>query len=478
MKGAIVFVVAAALFAAVSAGSIPFTNCGSSSDIVTINSIDIDGKLAPGNTINITANAKAASEIKGGSFKLEVKFLGITVLTKTGNVCDSSYLKFHCPVAAGTFSADGSLSLPGSVPAGSYTVQISAENSAGDALFCVSIALTIGSEATGADLKRPALSQDIIDAVNGANAGWTAAHNSRFAGRTLGYAKGLMGTFTDPEKLVQLPPSTLEPLPESQVPSAFDARTQWPKCADMIGHIRDQADCGSCWAFGSTEAFNDRKCIATSGSFQTELSAQDTTSCCTLFTGCGFSQGCGGGDPGAAWNYFVNTGVVSGGDYDTIGKGTTCFPYQLPNCSHHEKGKYANCSSSIAPTPACPNPLACSEKSFGTPWANDLTHAKSAYSIFSVSQMQTELMTYGSITVAFTVYEDFLHYRSGVYKHTTGQELGGHAVKILGWGEENGQPYWTVANSWNQYWGDEGFFKIARGVNECGIESQVSAGHA
>ena len=45
---------------------------------------------------------------------------------------------------------------------------------------------------------------------------------------------------------------------------------------------------------------------------------------------------------------------------------------------------------------------------------------------------------------------------SGVYEHLTGDEMGGHAVKIMGWGVENDMPYWLVANSWNNDWGDGG----------------------
>lgn len=66
--------------------------------------------------------------------------------------------------------------------------------------------------------------------------------------------------------------------------------------------------------------------------------------------------------------------------------------------------------------------------------------------------------------------------RSGVYQHVTGKELGGHAIRILGWGEENGTPYWLIANSWNSDWGDNGYFKILRGSDHCGIESSINAG--
>lgn len=72
-------------------------------------------------------------------------------------------------------------------------------------------------------------------------------------------------------------------------------------------------------------------------------------------------------------------------------------------------------------------------------------------------------MTNGPAECAFTVYEDFLTYKTGVYVHKTGKALGGHAVKMMGWGVENSTPYWLIANSWNSDWGDKGFFKIIRG---------------
>lgn len=78
--------------------------------------------------------------------------------------------------------------------------------------------------------------------------------------------------------------------------------------------------------------------------------------------------------------------------------------------------------------------------------------------------------------MAFSVYADFPLYKSGVYRHTSGEMKGGHAVTLVGWGTLNGEAYWKIKNSWNEEWGNNGFFLIARGNNECGIEDAVSAG--
>jgi len=92
------------------------------------------------------------------------------------------------------------------------------------------------------------------------------------------------------------------------------------------------------------------------------------------------------------------------------------------------------------------------------------------------TQVQQMIMEGGPVETAFTVYTDFENYAGGIYKHTSGSMAGGHAVKIVGWGEESGTKYWKVANSWNPYWGEEGFFRIVRGDSQGngGIEEMVT----
>ena len=93
----------------------------------------------------------------------------------------------------------------------------------------------------------------------------------------------------------------------------------------------------------------------------------------------------------------------------------------------------------------------------------------------SVDAIKQELFTNGPMELAFTVYQDFMSYKGGVYYHVTGNQLGGHAVKVIGYGTdaETGLEYWLCENSWNTTWGDNGFFKIK--IGDCGSNNQIYA---
>ncbi len=63
-------------------------------------------------------------------------------------------------------------------------------------------------------------------------------------------------------------------------------------------------------------------------------------------------------------------------------------------------------------------------------------------------------MTNGPVVAEMEVFQDFKKYKgTSVYVHTSGANVGtGHAIKIIGWGEKNGVPYWIIINSWGKWW--------------------------
>lgn len=193
-------------------------------------------------------------------------------------------------------------------------------------------------------------------------------------------------------------------------------------------------------AFGAVEAMSDRTCIHSNATVHVRYSSEHLVSCCHT---CGF--GCSGGFPGSAWSYWVRKGIVSGGSY---GSNMGCQPYQIKPCEHHVNGTRMPCSGEGS-TPKCQNK--CLNPDYKVDFKADKHFGKSSYSVKrDENHIQTEIMTNGPVEGAFTVYEDFVQYKSGVYQHVTGKALGGHAIRILGWGVENGTKYWLVANSWNR----------------------------
>jgi len=285
---------------------------------------------------------------------------------------------------------------------------------------------------------QPAISQDLVRDINAnPDALWKADMNTKFKDMTLAdVQKSLLGA-----RAINMIPGNL-PAPRGKydltqaLPDSFDSRQKWGKC---IHPIRNQAQCGSCWAFAASEVLSDRFCIASNGSINVVLSPQYLVSCDTS------DYGCDGGYLANSWQFLQETGIPT----------DSCYSYTSGG------GDSGECKTT------------CDDGS-------DLKFYKAdkVSTPATVEEMQNELFNNGPIEVAFSVYRDFLTYKTGVYHHTTGGLLGGHAVKAIGWGVQNGTPYWIIANSWGASWGLQGFFWIKRGSNECGIESNVITGTA
>ncbi|KAL9649577.1 hypothetical protein ABK040_003254 [Willaertia magna] len=321
--------------------------------------------------------------------------------------------------------------------------------------------------------EQPAINFQIIKQVNSnPKSTWKAGINKKFINKNLKYAKqllGLRGMSKDtPVRYNEEEMKMIERYNRAKayyqtkfgklkvsVPDQFDSRTQWPGC---VHPIRNQEQCGSCWAFSASEVLSDRFCIATFNRSQAEggridvvLAPQDMVSCNW------YNMGCDGGILNLAWLYLEHTGIVP----------DACLPYV----------------SGSGNVPSCPK--TCVNGNYTNVALNSVKYKASTFHNLGLFEfwerelkIQEEIIARGPVQTGFSVYQDFMNYKSGVYSHQTGSFLGGHAVKIVGWGVDKGTPYWIVANSWGPDWGLDGFFWMKRGNNECSIESGAIAGPA
>jgi hypothetical protein len=290
---------------------------------------------------------------------------------------------------------------------------------------------------------------DVIHNINRVSPtlGWSAGNYSEFWGRK--FAEGLdlrLGTKQPNFHFIPIS-HKIEELPVN-----FNAFDSWP---GQITPIKDQGWCGASWAISTSSIASDRFGIQSKGKENVDLASQQFLSCVRK------QQGCHGGHLDAAWNYFRKTGLIE----------EECLPYtaKVQTCKIKPRDTLR--------TAGCGRPLNVPR--------TGLYKVSPAYSLNNETDIMTEIKKYGPVQATMKVYQDFFAYKSGIYRHSALSEnevFGYHSVRIVGWGEDRVGyqlvKYWLVANSWGTWWGENGFFRILRGNNECDIEKYIFAAWA
>jgi len=271
-----------------------------------------------------------------------------------------------------------------------------------------------------------------VASINSQQLSWKATHRTIHHGKTtadfgMGLKKPPLSAIKN--KRVKLSTSGFTP------PKAFRASDQRAGDAECSAYdVLDQGSCGSCYAFAAASAFSARMCGKTDEKWNIVASPQEMMDC---------SNGCDGGWPLSLYEAIADeksAKIVENFCDEYTQKKETCGGY----CGN------GNTYSGVKGTAV----IVGDESEEG------------------IKQMQLELMMHGPGTMALDVYDDFYSYTSGVYvKSANAVKRGGHAVTLIGWGEEGDVPYWLVQNSWGADSGDKGFWKIRRGSNEADIET-------
>jgi len=285
------------------------------------------------------------------------------------------------------------------------------------------------------------------------------------------------------------------------VPDTFDGTEVWK---DLLSPVKDQGKCGSCWAFATTSTLADRFNIQSLGKLKIDLSPTYMLLCDFIgqelvvknpqtqqnifnkinLTSIGMGS-CNGNSLSDSWRYLYIFGTPT----------DNCVPYDktigtelaLNSPSDFSSTNYTPLCTSVTGKIAdmCSNVSEnSSNDEYGTPAR--FFRCIHFYSVAGIPQdggselyIRHNIYSWGPVSTGMVVYPDLYTFdaKNSIYEwNGLGESLGGHAVEIVGWGEEKGKKYWIIRNSWGKDWGRNGYFYISRGNNMCEIEANVVAG--
>jgi C1A family cysteine protease len=220
------------------------------------------------------------------------------------------------------------------------------------------------------------------------------------------------------------------PLKKMAAPAQFDWRDK-----GAVTPVKNQEQCGSCWAFSATEAIESAWMLkhGLNATTMAPLAPQQIVDCDTM------DGGCNGGNPPTAFQY-----VISAGGMDR----EIDYPYHAvnQNCAFQSGKIYASISS----------------------WSY-------ACSYYEEETLLNSLVQHGppSICVDAANWQD---YSSGVMTSWECAWINqlDHCVQAVGYDTSASTPYWIVRNSWGTSWGEKGFIRLQYGHDTCGLTHEAS----
>eukprot|EP00927_Polykrikos_kofoidii_P083861 TRINITY_DN8699_c0_g1_i2.p1 TRINITY_DN8699_c0_g1~~TRINITY_DN8699_c0_g1_i2.p1 ORF type:complete len:601 (-),score=91.27 TRINITY_DN8699_c0_g1_i2:97-1899(-) len=310
--------------------------------------------------------------------------------------------------------------------------------------------------------------QSVAEALNFLELGWTAsAYHAKFEGKSPRQLNRLAGV-----RRGKVRPNRTEAAAaaaaragrkDTQRPPSFlgvgsrgarrrsrdsDESFDWRKTAqNWLVPVVQQGDCGSCYTVSTIHMLTARNRIRLNEPSAPSFSVSFPLYCSE------YNQGCDGGYGFLQSKWAEDIGLVP----------ESCAPFS-------EGG------GSCEVTPAC-DPGSGARRYYR---ATNHRYVGGFYGGSDEAAIRQELTSNGPMVLSFEPQEDFMYYKSGVYRsgpHKIHQEWEqvDHAVLLVGYGVADGKPHWTLQNSWGDDWGEEGFFRMARGIDESGCESIAEA---
>ena len=440
----------AAAVVGVAAGTINLSieDCGDSSTHGHVSGIS-PSTVPQGTSVLVSGSGQLDTAVSDGSFEVKVKALGVTLQSCSGDLCGASkcalpggtgsvdFRGVSCPLEAGDVTLGFDVAISSAVPSSlaRLEIDISSTGSAGN-LLCAKIRTSPGL-ASGDDESKYEEWKTAFGSNGGEQEFQVFQSNLRLIEQM--QANDPSATYSHMTPFANISPedfktrngyratagATQAPLLDvSNMASSYDWRDH-----GAVNPIKDQGQCGSCWAFSTVANIEGVGQVETGKLIS--LSEQQLVDCDSS------DGGCNGGLPSNAFQYMIDQGMGL--------ESESAYPY---------KARDASCSQ-----------VASQEQAFITGWHQISTDE---------TQVAAAVQQYGPLSIGINA-NTFQFYTGGVSDPLICNPAAlDHGVAIVGFGTADGKDYWTIRNSWGSSWGEAGYIRMVRGKGACGLNTDVT----